>query len=262
MVFFVSSWILPLLIWALVLPVVVATEQIQGRPQPENSGSSEPIRAPLGGDVILPCVVQPQINMEDLTVMWWRPEILVDPNWYVHLYPEKQHQEAQTMPSYAGRTEMFADGLKLGNVSLRIRNLKLSDDGRYRCIIPHLPLDTTIKLEVFEPISDDTLTTTQFPGNLQTPDPKNETDVKVGQHNWSSWVVVLSICILVVVAVGAGGCFLKNKYQRRHPPDYRVSGTKSPPSSPGQYVGIRASDVGFRPAAPLDTSGPTGETTS
>ncbi|KAI4800325.1 hypothetical protein KUCAC02_013317 [Chaenocephalus aceratus] len=144
------------------------------------------------------------------------------------------------MPSYVGRTEMFADGLKLGNVSLRIRNLQPSDDGRYRCIIPHLPLDTTIKLEVFEPISDDTLTTTQFPGNLQTPDPKNETDVKVGQHNWKSWQLVLSLCIFVVVAGGAGGWFLRHKCQRRHLLRYSVPGTKSPPSSPGPYVEIRA----------------------
>ncbi|XP_033962297.1 butyrophilin subfamily 1 member A1-like [Pseudochaenichthys georgianus] len=113
-------------------------------------GSSEPIRAPLGGDVILPCFAQPQINMEGMTVIWWRPDIPVHPNWYVHLHPEKQHQEAQTMPSYAGRTEMFADGLKLVNASLRIRNLKLSDDGRYRCFISQLGRGPIIKLEVFD----------------------------------------------------------------------------------------------------------------
>ena len=66
---------------------------------------------------------------------------------YVHLHLGPD--EALTMPSYAGRTEMFADGLKLGNASLRIRNLQLSDDGRYRCVIPQLALDTTIKLELF-----------------------------------------------------------------------------------------------------------------
>ncbi|XP_033961986.1 uncharacterized protein [Pseudochaenichthys georgianus] len=227
---------------------VLAEQHNEGRPQ--LVGSSEPIRAPLGGDVILPCVVQPEINMEDLKVRWWRPDIPVDPNRYVHLHREHQHHEAQTMPSYAGRTEMFADGLKLGNVSLRIRNLQPSDDGSYRCIIPHLGIATTITLELFEP------TTTQFPGNLQTPDPKNETDVKVGQHHWSLWVVVLSICILVGVAAGAGGCFLRHKCQRRHPPDCSVPETKPSPSSPAPYVEIR---VGLRPAARLDTSGPTGE---
>ncbi|KAK1890103.1 Myelin-oligodendrocyte glycoprotein [Dissostichus eleginoides] len=271
MVHLLPGFKMPLLTLAVFLSRVPWTEESEGRPQ--LIGSSEPIRAPVGGDVILPCVVQPQINMEgddgDVVearhpcgpkLVLWRLDyhsITLRHDVYVHLHHENQHQEAQTMPSYVGRTEMFADGLKLGNVSLRIRNLKPSDDGRYRCIIPHLALATTVKLEVFEPISDDTLTTTQFPGNLQTPDPKNETDVKVGQHNWSSWQLVLSFCVLVVVAGGVGGCFLKHKYQRRHLPDY-----KPPPPSPAEYVVIRLSDVGFRPASRLETSGPTGETTS
>ncbi|KAK5893224.1 hypothetical protein CgunFtcFv8_006117 [Champsocephalus gunnari] len=202
----VLAFVFPLLTYCRVRKVL-AEQHNEGRPQ--LVGASEPIRAPLDGDVILPCVVQPEINMEDLKVRWWRPDIPVDPNRYVHLHREHQHQEAQTMPSYAGRTEMFADGLKLGNVSLRIRNLQPSDDGSYRCIIPHLGIATTVRLELFEP------TTTHFPGNLQTPDLKKETDVKVGQHHWSSWVAVLSLCIFVVVAAGVCGCFLRHKYQRR-----------------------------------------------
>ncbi|KAI9524443.1 hypothetical protein NQZ68_018126 [Dissostichus eleginoides] len=226
MVFFMRGWILPLLIWALVLPVFVATEQIQGRPQPGNSGSSQPIRAPVGGDVILPCVVQSQINMENLTVMWWRPDILVDPNWYVHLHHENQHQEAQTMPSYVGRTEMFADGLKLGNVSLRIRNLKPSDDGRYRCIIPHLALATTVKLEVFEeePISDDTLTTKQFP-NLTT------SDLREGSHFRGLWIEFLFVLgFLILVALGVGACYLKNRGQ--NPLKYSIAQSSPAPGCP------------------------------
>ncbi|KAF3837488.1 hypothetical protein F7725_004952 [Dissostichus mawsoni] len=114
-----------------------------------------------------------------------------------------------------------------------------------------------------EPIPFDTLTTAQFPGNLQTPDPKQETDVKVGRHNWSSWQLVLSFCILVVVVAGAGGCFLKHKYQRRHVSQKeKICRTANLLSSPAEYVVIRLSDVGFRPAARQDTSGPTGETTS
>ncbi|KAL3051022.1 hypothetical protein OYC64_001320 [Pagothenia borchgrevinki] len=115
---------------------------------------------------------------------------------------------------------------------------------------------TTIMLQVFDPIADDTLTTTQFQGNLQTPDPKNETGVKVGQHYWRLCFVVLAFCILLAV-----GRFLKHKCQRRDLPDCSVPETKTSSSS-AEYVVIRASDVGFRPAARLETSGPTGETTS
>ncbi|KAL3051023.1 hypothetical protein OYC64_001329 [Pagothenia borchgrevinki] len=221
MVFFVPGWILPPLIWALVLPVVVAKEQIQGRSQ--LIGSSQPIRAPRGGDVMLPCLVQPEINVENLTGMWWRPDIPVDPNWYVHRHLGPA--EAQTMPSYVGRTEMFADGLKLGNLSLWIRNLQLSDDGRYRCFIPHLGIATTIKLEVFEPISDDTLTTKQFP-NLTTSDP----DVGGSQFH-EIWIWFLVACVLLIlVALVVGACYLKNRGQ--NPLKYSVAQSSPAPGCP------------------------------
>ncbi|XP_033969727.1 butyrophilin subfamily 1 member A1-like isoform X2 [Trematomus bernacchii] len=241
MVHLVPGSTMPLL--ALAVFLVPWTDWSEGRPQ--LIGSSQPIRAPLGSDVLLPCILQPERNIEGILVRWWRPNVPPDPQdpksdyWYIHLYPENQHQEDLTMPSYVGRTEMFADGLKLGNVSLRIRNLQLSDDGRYRCFIPMLWIDTDIMLEVFDPISDDTLTTTQFQGNLQTPDPKNETDVKVGRHYWSLCFVVLAFCILLAV-----GRFLKHKCQRRDLPCC-LSETNSPPSSSAEYVVIRASDVGF-----------------
>ncbi|KAK1889750.1 Butyrophilin subfamily 1 member A1 [Dissostichus eleginoides] len=183
---FMRGWILPLLIWTLVLPVFVATEQIQVSDQyGEFDGDVVEARHPCG---------------------------------------PKLHQEAQTMPSYVGRTEMFADGLKLGNVSLRIRNLKPSDDGRYRCIIPHLALATTVKLEVFEPISDDTLTTKQFP-NLTT------SDLEEGSHFRGLWIGFLFVLgFLILVALGVGACYLKNRGQ--NPLKYSVAQSSPAPGCP------------------------------
>ncbi|KAK5848158.1 hypothetical protein PBY51_005798 [Eleginops maclovinus] len=197
-----STLLLSLAVAFLVMP----TKQIEGRPQ--LIGSSQPIRAPLGGDVILPCNVQPQLSLEYFKVWWWRPDVPQDPESelrYVHLYPD----EDRKMPSNVGRTEMFPEALRLGNASLRIRNLKPSDDGRYRCFIPELGIYTTMKLEVFVPASVDTLTTMQFPGNLQTADPKNEADVNGSQFN-GLWICVsvLVPCILILFAFGY---FLKHK---------------------------------------------------
>ncbi|KAL3051035.1 hypothetical protein OYC64_001331 [Pagothenia borchgrevinki] len=144
MVHLVPGSKIPLLSLAVFLSLVPWVEKSEGWPQ--LIGSSEPIRAPLGGDVILPCVAQPQINMEGMTVIWWRPDI-PEPNRV--LYHEKQHREDLAMPSYAGRTEMFADGLKLGNASLWIRNLNLSDHGSYRCV-SQLGRCPIIKLELFD----------------------------------------------------------------------------------------------------------------
>ncbi|KAK5893225.1 hypothetical protein CgunFtcFv8_006118 [Champsocephalus gunnari] len=187
-------------------------------------GSSEPIRAPLGGDVTLPCVLQPQINMENVTVMWSRTNIPVDPNRYVHrhLGPE----EAQKMPSYVGRTEMFADGLKLGNGSLRIRNLQPSDDGSYRCVIPQLPLDTTITLEVF------------------------------GSRSYWCLFLVLSV-FFVLLAVGAGVYFLKPKCQKPHPPDCSDPETKPPPSEYSRPSFLYAdAECGSAQSAPCSATDP------
>ncbi|XP_028419427.1 CD276 antigen-like [Perca flavescens] len=153
--------------------------------RPQVIGASQPIVAPLGGDVILPCHVEPQLNVEELTVEWWRPDVPPDPrdpqsNYrYVHRYHDKQHEEDMKKPSYAGRTEMFTDGLKHGNISLKISNVKLSDQGRYRCQIPQLGRASLIMLNV-EPRSVETWTTKTplHPHNLQSPGPNHETDVK------------------------------------------------------------------------------------
>uniref|UniRef100_A0A8D0A9S5 Ig-like domain-containing protein n=2 Tax=Sander lucioperca TaxID=283035 RepID=A0A8D0A9S5_SANLU len=114
--------------------IVVSTA---GEDRPRVIGSLQPIVARLGGDVILPCHVEPCLDVEELTVDWWRPDVPPDPedpqsNYrYVHRYHDKHHEEDMKKPAYAGRTELFTDGLKHGNISLKISNVKQSDQGRY-----------------------------------------------------------------------------------------------------------------------------------
>lgn len=117
-------------------------------------GSSQAIVAAVGDDVILPCYVEPPFNVEELMVDWWRPDIPPDPTdhlsqyKYVHHYYEKRNVEDMKMSSYAGRTSLFEDELKNGNASLKITNVKLSDQGRYRCVVPQLGSSTVVKLIV------------------------------------------------------------------------------------------------------------------
>ena len=40
------------------------------------------------------------------------------------------------IPSYATRTALFTDSLTQGNLSLRIRNVMLADEGGYICLVP------------------------------------------------------------------------------------------------------------------------------
>lgn len=122
-------------------------------------GSLEPIIAAPGADAILPCHIEPSLNVEDLTVEWSSPDIIPNPSDrlsrvpYVHLYRDRRENVDMKMTSYIGRTSLFANELKHGNISLKITNLTLADAGRYRCVIPKLNgrvKDSVVRLVVGE----------------------------------------------------------------------------------------------------------------
>ncbi|XP_038588275.1 selection and upkeep of intraepithelial T-cells protein 1-like isoform X2 [Micropterus salmoides] len=179
-------------------------------------GSSQPIVVALGDDIILPCCVEPRRNVEDLTMEWWR-EDLPFMNKYVHRYHDNHDVEDRKMSSYAGRTTLFKDELKHGNASLKILNVKLADQGSYRCVIPQLGTATIIRI-VVDPDSVKTWTTETpvLPRSLQTPDPKEETDVKGGRSHQGVWIPAVVFCILLVLGVcgGVAGYVIKHKPQK------------------------------------------------
>ncbi|KAH1182833.1 hypothetical protein KIL84_004325 [Mauremys mutica] len=51
----------------------------------------------------------------------------------VHLYRDGQDQYGEQMLEYRGRTELLKDDITNGRVSLRIRDIRPSDDGQYSC---------------------------------------------------------------------------------------------------------------------------------
>ncbi|XP_073330840.1 myelin-oligodendrocyte glycoprotein-like [Pagrus major] len=147
-------------------------------------GSRQPIVAALGDDIVLPCHVQPQVDVSELTVEWSNPDLKPDPRdrlrrvEYVHLYRDTREDLDMKIASYVNRTDLFADGLKRGNISLKITNVTFEDEGRYKCFIPKLKSQfkySILYLSV-EPKSVTTETPLQ-PTSPQTPDPKKDTDV-------------------------------------------------------------------------------------
>ena len=122
--------------------------------QPQLIGSDQSIVVALGGDAVLPCCVEPRINVENQSIQWWRFGVQPDPadpqseNRYVHCYQNNQDEEDLKMFSYAGRTSLFTEDLKHGNASLKITNVTLSDEGWYRCDFTNLRKDTIIGLSV------------------------------------------------------------------------------------------------------------------
>ncbi|XP_074873202.1 butyrophilin subfamily 1 member A1-like isoform X2 [Carettochelys insculpta] len=88
-----------------------------------------PVVAFVGVEAVLPCHLSPSMSAETMEVRWFRSRYSP----VVHLYSEGQDQYGEQMLEYQGRTEILKDDITSGRVSLRIRNIRPSDDGRYTC---------------------------------------------------------------------------------------------------------------------------------
>ncbi|XP_042257934.1 myelin-oligodendrocyte glycoprotein-like isoform X1 [Thunnus maccoyii] len=109
------------------------------------AGPSQPIVAKLGDDIILPCHLEPEVSAVSMTLEWWRPDL--NPK-FVHVWRDGKDELADQNPSYKGRTSLFIEELKNGNVSLKLSKVELSDNGTYRCYIPTLSKESFITLTV------------------------------------------------------------------------------------------------------------------
>ncbi|XP_076019408.1 butyrophilin subfamily 3 member A2-like [Genypterus blacodes] len=164
---------------------------------PVVTGSPEPVVAALGDDVILPCHLEPAFNAEDTTVEWRRNDLQRE---YVHLYRHGREFPDMKLASYNGRTFLSADGLRRGDISLKIINVTLADEGVYRCKVPKLVGSSKmadIQL-VVEPNLTKTWTMTTTLPSLQTQEPK----VKGGRSR-QVWIVpvVFASCVVLIATV-------------------------------------------------------------
>ncbi|KAM8747865.1 butyrophilin subfamily 3 member A2-like [Acanthopagrus schlegelii] len=116
---------------------------------PQVIGPPRPVLAFVGDDIILPCHLQPATDVASTAVEWTRPDL--KPR-FVHLWRSGQELLGDQHPSYLGRTSLFTNKLKHGDISLKLSRVKLSDKGTYRCYIPTMNIDSTVKL-VFGSVS-------------------------------------------------------------------------------------------------------------
>lgn len=108
-------------------------------------GSPQPVVAVAGDDVTILYYLDPAVRADEVTVEWSRPDL--NPQ-YVHVRRDGRDEYYMKNPSYQGRTGLFLNQLKDGNVSLRIFKVKLSDEGQYRCYLPSLKRDSFFQLVV------------------------------------------------------------------------------------------------------------------
>ncbi|KAL0970540.1 hypothetical protein UPYG_G00243490 [Umbra pygmaea] len=101
-------------------------------------GQSEPVVAVAGDDVILSCILRntvSTVNAVDEVVEWQRLDLKPKE---VHFYRNRVDYNADQNPSYRGRTSLFKEEMKNGNISLKLRNVTVSDAGKYTCFVPTL----------------------------------------------------------------------------------------------------------------------------
>uniref|UniRef100_A0A3B3YEN4 Ig-like domain-containing protein n=1 Tax=Poecilia mexicana TaxID=48701 RepID=A0A3B3YEN4_9TELE len=126
----------------LLFALIFTPAPVKGHYQVTSSG--QPVVAAPGDDVILQCLVEPQLDMVDMTVEWSRPDAKRWPKGmeYVHLYRDNREVEDMKSSSYHNRTVLFAGGLRHGNISLIVTNVTTADEGEYKCFIPKLQGNT------------------------------------------------------------------------------------------------------------------------
>ena len=113
--------------------------------QSEVIGPSQPIAAKVGDDIILPCHVEPAVDVVSFMLEWTKPDL--NPI-FVHVRRAGQELIDTKHPSYKGRTSVSYDEMKNGNVSLKLSKVKPSDAGRYECYIPTLDTGAFVELVV------------------------------------------------------------------------------------------------------------------
>lgn len=91
------------------------------------------VTALVGEDVVLPCLLDPPRDAAQMTVEWGRPDL--EPRFVFVRHAGKEHLAHQNQV-YKGRTSLSEDKMKDGDVSLKLSDVRHSDNGRYRCYIP------------------------------------------------------------------------------------------------------------------------------
>ncbi|MCI4377200.1 hypothetical protein PGIGA_G00200980 [Pangasianodon gigas] len=95
-------------------------------------GPEAPLVAVAGEDLVLPCFIKPSTSAVDMTVEWMRLEEVAS---LVHLYKDHEDRNVNQAQSYKGRTSLFKEELQKGNTSLKLSALRVSDEGKYKCLI-------------------------------------------------------------------------------------------------------------------------------
>ncbi|XP_069490165.1 butyrophilin subfamily 2 member A1-like isoform X2 [Ambystoma mexicanum] len=84
----------------------------------------------VGQDAVLRCQLNPQMSAEDMLVAWQK----TDRRLMAHKYHLRNDTDEGKDPEFLGRTEFIKDGIVHGSVALKIKKVRVSDEGQYSCL--------------------------------------------------------------------------------------------------------------------------------
>ncbi|XP_066228268.1 putative selection and upkeep of intraepithelial T-cells protein 1 homolog [Saccopteryx leptura] len=85
--------------------------------------------ATVGGQAELSCQLSPPQSAKHMEVSWFKG----DYSKLVHRYSDGREVSGEAAPEYAGRTYFVKGAIGEGKVTLRLRNISISDNGLYQC---------------------------------------------------------------------------------------------------------------------------------
>lgn len=108
---------------------------VSGEVQSELICSLQPTVVLAGGDAVLSCCLEPAVGADAMKVEGTKPGL---------------HQDGRLLYEVQNynRTRLFMGELIRGNFSLNLHNVKVSDEGKYRCLIPSMQREASITLIV------------------------------------------------------------------------------------------------------------------
>ncbi|TFJ96245.1 putative urea transporter [Platysternon megacephalum] len=83
-------------------------------------------------DVTLSCSFEPERNLRLLNITW-KKETAAGRDLLVHTYYNGRDQMLKQNKAYRGRTQLYPERFHEGNASLRLKNVRLADEGFYTC---------------------------------------------------------------------------------------------------------------------------------
>lgn len=110
-----------------------------------------PVIGLLGKDVVLPCWFSPPVgfSLRELSVFWKLTTFQ-----QVHAFSLGQEQLENQDPDFMNRTLLFPEELTVGNMSLLLREVRLSDEGIFTCFVNvENSSSAAVRLQVAAPFS-------------------------------------------------------------------------------------------------------------